>query len=63
MCVLIIQEEQKELAQAELETKKQKLISHVEAPSDKMGKTGLQCLLSVFTSEFCMAEHHSALTI
>lgn len=29
-------EEQKELAQAELETKKQKLISHVEAPSDKM---------------------------
>jgi hypothetical protein len=41
MCVLILQDEQKELAQAELETKKQKLISHVEAPSDKMGKTRL----------------------
>jgi hypothetical protein len=41
MCVLILQDEQKELAQAELETKKQKLISHVKAPSDKMGKTGL----------------------
>ena len=31
-----VKDEQKELAQAELETKKQKLISHVEAPSDKM---------------------------
>ena len=31
-----VKDEQKELAQAELETKKQKLISHVKAPSDKM---------------------------